>query len=173
MGSKSVPLYGFPCAPVFIYMITIHHKIFKWLTLDMIIFIVANTFLIARFNDRFWVLGDMSYFTLLVLGLAAYRTANILSNEAVTKPLRAPFVDEMQKDGKTIEEPKQTGFLGAVGLLIYCPSCTGVWLSATLVYFYIFFPEPTFVVALFLALSAMERIIAALVGRLKTVPPLP
>jgi len=133
----------------------------------MVIFVIINAILIWRFQDRFAVLNTLSWFKLIVLGLAAYRAANILSNEPVTKPLRAPFVDETQKEGKTVEEPKKSGFMGAVGLLIYCPSCTGVWLSAALVYFYVFYPGPTFVVALFLALSAIERILAITLGRIK------
>ncbi len=133
----------------------------------MVIFVVVNAYLLLYFSNRLSVLNDLSYLNLLVLGLAAYRAANILSNEPVTQPIRAPFVDEAQKDGKIIEQPKRSGFVGAVGLLIYCPSCTGVWLSAALVYFYVFYPGPTFLVALFLALSAIERIIAAIVGRIK------
>jgi hypothetical protein len=141
--------------------------ILKWLTLDMLIFVAANAFLILHFGNRFSTLNDLTYFKLLVLSLAAYRAASILSSEAVSKPLRAPFVDEAQKGGKTVEKPKQSGFMGAFGLLIYCPSCTGVWLSAALVYFYVLYPSPTFLIALFLALSAIERIIATVLGRLK------
>jgi hypothetical protein len=146
-----------------------HKRLFKWLTLDMIVFVAANAFLLIRFEDRLISLADINYFNLLVLGLAAYRAANILSNEPVTQPLRAPFVDETHKGGKTIEQPKKSGFVGAMGLLIYCPSCTGVWLSASLIYLYAFYPNPTFVIALFLALSAIERIVAAIVGRIKHV----
>jgi hypothetical protein len=124
-------------------------------------------FLILRFQDRLSALNDMGYFKLLVFGLAVFRSANILSNEAVTKPLRFPFVDYSQKGGKTVQQPKKFGFRGAMGLLIYCPSCTGVWLSAALVYFYVFFPAPTFIVALFFALSGVERIISAILDRLK------
>ncbi len=142
-------------------------RIFKWLTLDLVIFVAINTYLIWRFHDAFYTLSDISYLTLLVLGLAIYRAANIISNEPITQPLRAPFVEESEKDGKIVEEPKPSGFLGAAGLLIYCPSCTGVWLSATLVYLYVFYPEPTFLVALFLALSAIERLMAAAIGKLK------
>jgi hypothetical protein len=133
----------------------------------MVIFAALNAFLISRFDDRFSALNDIGYFKLLVLGLAAFRAANILSNEVVTKPLRAPFVDESRKGEKTVEQPKKIGFLGAMGLLIYCPSCTGVWLSAAMVYSYVFYPAPTFVVALFLALSAIERILSAILTRLK------
>ncbi len=144
-----------------------YERLFKWFTLDMLVFLLVNAFLIIFFRDKFDSLENLTFFKLLLLGLAAYRAANILSNEPVTKPLRAPFVEEKEKDGKVVEEPKKSGFLGAAGHLLYCPSCTGVWLAAALVYFYIFFPEVTFVVALFLALSGIERILAALVGRLK------
>ena len=133
----------------------------------MVVFALVNIFLIFYFANRFSVLENIGFLQLLVLGLAVYRAANILSNESITKPLRAPFVDETRKDGKIIEQPKNSGFLGAMDALLYCPSCTGVWLSTALVYFYIFYPGPTFVVALFLALSAIERIVAAIVGRLK------
>lgn len=145
----------------------IQSRIFKWLTLDMIVFAAINAFLITYFQDHLPTINEIGYFKLLVLGLAAYRAANIVSNEPVTKPLRAPFVDEAQTDGKIIEQPKKSGFAGAMGLLIYCPSCTGVWLAAALVYFYVFYPVPTFVIAMFLALSAIERIIAAILGRIK------
>ena len=141
--------------------------IFRWLTLDMVVFTAVNIFLIFRLGSGLSGLNDISYFKFLILGLAAFRAANILSNEVVTKPLRAPFIDESQKRRKTVERPKKTGFRGATGLLIFCPSCTGVWLSAALVYFYVFYPGPTFLVALFLALSAMERMISAVLARLK------
>src|SRR5262245_14282637 len=144
-----------------------HRGIFKWLTLDMVVFAVGNVLLIRYVSGRLDVLNDVGYFKLLIFGLAAYRAANILSNEPVTKPLRAPFVEESQKEGKVTERPKGSGSLGAMGQLIYCPSCTGVWLSAALVYAYVLSPGITFLVALFLALSAIERILAIVVGRLK------
>ncbi|MDQ3003066.1 MAG: DUF1360 domain-containing protein [Fibrobacterota bacterium] len=144
-----------------------HRKLFGWLTLDLIIFLVVNVFLIARFRDTLAGLAGIGPLHFMVLGLAVYRSSNIVSNEVVTKPLRAPFVEEVEKDGKLVEEPKKTGFMGATGLLIYCPSCTGVWLSAALVYAYAFWPGITFAIALFLALSAIERIIAGVLGCFK------
>ncbi len=145
-------------------------KVFRWLTLDMAIFIAVNAALISRFGHTLAGLGSITPLRLLVLSLAAYRASNILSNEVVTKPLRAPFVDEVEKDGKVIEQPKQSGFLGATGLLIYCPSCTGVWIAAALAYCFAFWPDRTFVVALFLAMSAVERILAAALGWFKGNP---
>lgn len=141
---------------------------FRWFTVDMVVFAAINALLIARFRDEFSGIDSIGPFRLLVLGLAAYRASNILSNETVTKPLRAPFVDEVEKDGKVVEEPKKRGFLGATGHLIYCPSCTGVWLSAALAYSYVFWPVPAFFIAMVLALSALERILAIALGRIKS-----
>jgi hypothetical protein len=147
-----------------------YRKIFAWLTLDMAVFIALNAILISRFGKILAGLGNIGFLHFTVLGLAAYRASNIVSNEVVTKPLRAPFVEEVVKEGKTVEEPKKSGFLGATGLLIYCPSCTGVWLSAALAYAYAFWPGRTFIVALFLAMSAVERLMAALIGWFKRAP---
>ncbi|HEY0980049.1 MAG TPA: DUF1360 domain-containing protein [Candidatus Paceibacterota bacterium] len=142
-------------------------KLYKWLTIDMAVFILINAVLLYFFNDALESLKDITAFHLIILGFAAYRAANILSNEAITKPIRAPFVKEVVKDGVPTEEPKKSGFKGAMGLLIYCPSCTGVWLSAVLIYSYALWPTPTFVIALFLTLSAIERIIARILGSIK------
>jgi Protein of unknown function (DUF1360) len=144
-----------------------HRNVFGWLTLDMVVFAAANALLLSHFRPALMTLGNIGFFQFTILSLAAYRASNILSNETVTKPLRAPFVDEVQKEGKIVEEPKESGFLGATGLLIYCPSCTGVWFSAALAYGFAFFPVQTLVVALFLAMSAVERIIAVVLGCLK------
>ena len=141
--------------------------ILRWLTFDMIVFVVANVAIIWYFNGWLARLSSIGFFQLLILGLASYRAANIVSTEMITKPLRAPFVDEVVKGEKTVEKPKKHGFLGATGLLIYCPSCTGVWLSTALVYLYLFWPAPTFLIALILALSAIERIISNILGWFK------
>lgn len=140
---------------------------FRWFTVDMVVFAAVNVVLIANFRDVLPGMASIGPFRLVVLGLAVYRASNILSNETVTKPLRAPFVDEVEKDGKVVEEPKKQGFLGATGHLIYCPSCTGVWLSAALAYAYVLWPVPAYFIALVLALSALERILAILLGWLK------
>jgi hypothetical protein len=144
-------------------------KFLGWMTLDMLVFLLINAILLSQINgtDRLDVLEHLSFLKLLILGLAAYRLANIVSNEPVTKPLRAPFVNEVFRNGKEIEQPKEEGFLGFIGGLIYCPSCSGVWLSTALVYCYVFWPAQTLIVALFLALSGTERILARVLERLR------
>ena len=76
-----------------------------------------------------------------------------------------------------------TGFIVAKYGMPYAPAfkflciryvfsllCFGVWIAAALVYLYAFWPAQVFVVALFLALSGIERLGTALVGYLKAPP---
>lgn len=145
----------------------IQKKTYKWLFLDMFLFVTINLCLLWLLSDHLTVLDNLTWLQFLILGLATYRVANILSNETIAKPLRRPFIIEVTKDGKTVEEPKKKGFLGAFGLLITCPSCTGVWLASILVYFYLLFPTQTIIISLLLALSAVERIVARGLERFK------
>ena len=142
-------------------------NLYQWLTFDMTVFVVLNGLIIYFFGNALESLRDIRVFDVVLLGLAAYRAANIISNEVVSKPLRAPFIDEVKEGGVLVEKPKKKGFLGAMGLLIYCPSCTGVWLSVLLVYSYALWPTAVFYIALFLALSAVERIIARTLASIK------
>ena len=134
--------------------------VFAWLSVALVVFVAAYAVIVLHFDDRLAGLATIGYFQLVELGLASYRMANILSTEMITKPLRAPFVTEVHKEGKVVEKPKRKGLVGATGLLIHCPSCTGVWLAAALVYLYLFLPTPTFLLALILALSGIERIVS-------------
>lgn len=106
-------------------------------------------------------------FSVLLWSLAVYRIANIVSNEQVTRVIRAPFVEqETQEDGKVTETPKRRGFKHTIGSLLYCPSCVGVWVAATLTYMVIFFPFVAWVVVVVFALSGLERIFTTLVAAL-------
>jgi hypothetical protein len=144
-----------------------NNKIHGWLTLDILLFIIINAIILFLLGERIYVLSYISIFEFIILGLATYRCANIISNEPIAKPLRAPFVDEKEKDGKIVEEPKRKGFQRAFGLLIYCPSCTGVWIAAIFVYSYIIFPIQTLLFAFIFALSGVERIFSRILGWFK------
>ncbi len=132
----------------------------RWMTIDLAAFVAL--FLVAIFvvGEGLWWVETLGWFELILLGLATYRLANIIATERVTKPLRAPFVDEVRKEGEIVERPKREGFLGATGLILYCASCTGVWVAAFLLYAYFLWPYATTLFALIFALSAIERIVA-------------
>ena len=144
-----------------------YKNLFPWLILDMTLFTLINVLLIAYLHPRFELLGFITPMRLLILGLAVYRGANIISNEFVTTPIRAYFVHDVERDGEIVEEPYEEGFRGFAGSLLYCPSCVGVWVSATLVYSYLIWPGVASVVILILAASGLERFFAYTFGRIK------
>ena len=143
-------------------------RLFPWLVLDMLVFITLNILIIKNINLPSNALSLFSPFKLLILGLAVYRGANIVSNEFVTKPIRSHFVVEKEVGGEVIEVPLSTGFRGFIGLLLYCPSCTGVWIAAIILYSYLLWPTPTSVIVLLLSLSGLERFFAYTFGRIKS-----
>jgi hypothetical protein len=137
-----------------------YKSMFPWMILDMVAFVLINWLLLKNLGLRYEVLGFVTPLRLLILGLAVYRAANILSNEFITTPIRAYFVDE---EGSPYEE----GFRGFVGSLLYCPSCTGVWVAMLFTYWYLFHPATASIVILLLALSGIERFFAYSFGRIK------
>jgi len=139
----------------------------KWLFVDMIVFVILNIIFIRALNPHFEILSYVSPLRLVVFGLAVYRGANIISNEYVTSAIRKPFVYQIERDGKHVEEPREEGLRGLIGSLLYCPSCTGVWIAMFLTYWYLFHPAIASIVMLILALSGLERFFAYTFGRIK------
>ena len=93
-------------------------------------------------------------FDVVLLALSTFRLARIVAFEQVAEPIRAP-VAESEPDGGT--EPKGQGVRKALGELIACPLCIGVWISAALTYGMVLIPKPTRVfTTIFAAAGAAE-----------------
>ena len=72
---------------------------------------------------------------ILLLGIATHKLARIITKDLVTAPLRAPFVrfKESAGEGEVEEESRRThGLTEAVGDLLTCPYCMGVWIATPL-----------------------------------------
>lgn len=67
-----------------------------------------------------------------LLGLAAHKASRLLSKDVVTSFLRAPFVSYEGPGTKNelAEYPRGSGLRRALGELIFCPPCTGLWAAA-------------------------------------------
>ena len=83
-------------------------KIYPWLWLDLAVFGMGNSLMLFFLYPQLGGLKNLSGFNFLILSLAVYRLANIISNETVTKPLRDPFVTETHQDGKVISDIEST-----------------------------------------------------------------
>lgn len=93
-----------------------------------------------------------------LLGAATHKLSRLLSRATVTRFLRAPFTDYRGPAGfsELKEAAKGTGLRRAIGQLISCPFCTGVWVASFLTYGLTLFPRATRLVASVYSVSAIS-----------------
>jgi Protein of unknown function (DUF1360) len=89
----------------------------------------------------------------LPIGLATFALAKLVAKEKVDRWVRAPFVDE-HADGH--REPKGDGLRYAVGELLSCTRCVGMWSAAGLVALRITRPREARVINAVLGASALN-----------------
>lgn len=71
---------------------------------------------------------------LMLLTVAGHKTARLIAKDRVTSVVRAPFT-EFEGDagpGEVNEAARGGGLRRAVGELLVCPYCLGMWVSAAL-----------------------------------------
>jgi hypothetical protein len=92
-----------------------------------------------------------------LLAIATHKASRLLTKDAVTSPLRAPFTryDKPAGEGEVCEQAKEDGgqVRHAVGELVSCPFCVSVWTATTLTTGLVLAPGLTRLVAT--ALSAV------------------
>lgn len=103
----------------------------------------------------------ITFFDLLLLGVATYKMSYLLTKDVITSVLRAPFTrflhaaspDDVQ------ETARGKGLQRAIGELLSCPWCSAQWIVAVLFYAFILFPLVTkFIILLFTALVLSDII---------------
>ena len=69
---------------------------------------------------------------LLLLTVASHKTSRLIAKDRVTTPVRAPFVEFQGEGGpgEVNERARGEGLRRAVGELLTCPYCLGMWTSA-------------------------------------------
>lgn len=98
-------------------------------------------------------LGDI-----ILLGVATHKLSWLLSNDAVTSPLRAPFTElEERQSPKNVEEkPRGTGLRRSLGELVTCRFCLGQWVAAFFTYGLVLFPAATRLVGSIFAILTLS-----------------
>ncbi len=81
----------------------------------------------------------------VVLTGATHRLSRLIARDPVTSPLRAPFthLHGTQGPAELKEEVRGSGARKAVGELLTCPFCTGMWISTGLCAGLVFAPGVT------------------------------
>jgi hypothetical protein len=98
-------------------------------------------------------LGDI-----LLFGVATHKLSYLLSNEAVTSAVRAPFTEfqEMESPSNVEEQARGTGLRKAIGELLICVFCLGHWVAAFFAYGLVLAPAVTRFVASMFAILAVS-----------------
>jgi Protein of unknown function (DUF1360) len=90
------------------------------------------------------------------IGLSSYKIGRLVAKDDVTTWVRAPVTRD---DDAT--EPKPEGLARALGELVTCPYCVGVWTAAGLAYALVLFPRETRVVTTIFSAQAVADFLNA------------
>ncbi len=101
-----------------------------------------------------FAISNLDWLTMLILALGIYRLTDIIVFEKVCEPFRLLFTEHGPDNGRRMATKGLKGFLAQ---LFGCNSCTGVWVAMTVVYLFVFLPQPTFIFMVIIALTGFER----------------
>lgn len=96
---------------------------------------------------------------LTLLGVAAHKLSYIVSNASVMSFVRAPVTElqEVKSPTNLDEEPRGEGLQKALGNLLTCHFCLGMWVAAFFSYGLVLLPRPTrFVAGMFSVLTVSD-----------------
>jgi hypothetical protein len=82
---------------------------------------------------------------LVTMGVASHKVSRLIAKDRVTSPLRAPFT-RLEGDGgpaEVEEEARGSGARKAIGELLVCPYCLGLWVVAVFSIGLLFAPRLT------------------------------
>jgi hypothetical protein len=109
-----------------------------------------------RLPDRI-TFGDMAR-----VGLASYKIGRLVAKDEVTSWVRAPVTRDAEAS-----EPKPHGLERALGELVTCPYCVGVWAASGLSYALVLYPRQTRLVTTIFGAQAVADFLNAAFVKLK------
>lgn len=108
--------------------------------------------LAARRNRPAETIGPMD---LTLLGLATYKASRTLVKDEVTSFVREPFVERHAHEGED-ERPAGDGMQRALGELVTCTRCSGMWIGAGLASLTVLAPRTGRMLTTVLAVGAVN-----------------
>lgn len=81
----------------------------------------------------------------VTLGVATHKLSRVIAKDKVTSPLRAPFTELEGEAGPSelSEAARGSGARRAIGEMLVCPYCLGLWISAAFSVGLLFVPRLT------------------------------
>lgn len=95
----------------------------------------------------------------ILIGTASHKVSRLVTKDKITAAVRAPFTELQGKGGpaELEERARGTGARRAIGELLVCPYCLGLWVVAAFSIGIVFAPRVTrFVAAVFSALTISD-----------------
>ena len=116
------------------------------------------------------IVQEISFVTILILGLASFRLTRLIVYDKITEFLRSPFfneVEETNEDGtKDIYLlPKEKGLKKWIGELLSCFWCTGIWVSIGITLLFLSGARWGSFIILILAVAAIGSIIEVIISK--------
>ncbi len=111
-------------------------------------------------------LTELSLTDYVLVTLASWRLTRLFVSDAITKFFREQFWDVVKVGkGLSLEKPK-VGPRRTLADLLSCVWCVGLWMSSTVIFFYLLTPYAIFPVAMLAvaAVASFLQIFANLVG---------
>ena len=96
------------------------------------------------------------------IGLASYKIGRLVARDRVTAWVRAPVTSDEEAT-----QPKPQGTARALGELLTCPYCIGIWTSAGLSYALVLLPRETRLVTTIFSAQAVADFLNAAFVKLK------
>jgi hypothetical protein len=96
------------------------------------------------------------------IGLASYKIGRLVAKDEVTSWVRAPVTRDAEAS-----EPKPQGIERALGELVTCPYCVGVWAASGLSYVLVLYPRQTRLVTTVFGAQAVADFLNAAFVKLK------
>ncbi len=127
--------------------------------------LVYGTLLLDLYAVR--ALASLSLFELVLIALASFRLTRLFVYDTITAFFRDQFYDvRAKRNGAEVLEKPAAGPRRTLADLVSCPWCMGMWVTATVLFFYLLTPYTHFVIYL-LALAAVVtplQLLANLIG---------
>jgi len=96
------------------------------------------------------------------IGLASYKVGRLIAKERVSLFVRAPVTEDPEAT-----EPKREGYPRAIGELVTCPHCIGLWAASGFAYSLVLFPRQTRLVTTIFGGQAVADFLNAAFVRLR------
>jgi hypothetical protein len=109
---------------------------------------------------------SLTLFDVALIALASFRLIRMVVYDKIFAFFREQFYDATEYKGKVVLVKPESGPRRTIADLLTCPWCFGVWVTATVAFFYLLTPY-AFFPALLLALSAVAtflQLLANMIG---------